>query len=243
MTESASGVSGPLPGFRGRRGRRGPRRLRRLRWWHLLVPAVVVLVLVRSLLVQTFSVPTGSMQETIAPGDRVLVSRLVRGGDVHRGDVVVFDGRHAFLGEGDGGPAARLGRAVVGALTLDSGTDYVKRVVGLPGDRVTCCTTSGQAGRLAVNGVPVTEPYLFPGDAPSDVTFDVVVPPGAIWVMGDHRSASADSRSYLGQPGGGMVDLGDVVGQVTVRYWPLGRLGSLGGPGPLSTVPAPGAGP
>ena len=239
MTESASGVSGPERVPVGAPA--GPRR--RLRWWHLLVAALVVVVLVRGLLVQTFSVPTGSMEPTIAPGDRVLVSRLVRGVDVHRGDVVVFDGRHAFLGQGDGGTAARVGRALRGALTLESGTDYVKRVVGLPGDRVTCCSTAGRLGRLVVNGVPVSEPYLFPGDVPSDATFDVVVPPGAIWVMGDHRSASGDSRSYLGQPGGGMVGLDDVVGQVTVRYWPLGRLGSLGGPGPLSTVPPPGAGP
>ncbi len=227
---SASGVSGP------------PRRRRR-RWPYLLVAALVIVVAVRSLLVQSFSLPTGSMEPTLAPGDRVLVSRLVRGSDLQRGDIVVFDGRHAFLGEGDGGTAARLARAVVGALTLDSGTDYVKRVVGLPGDRVSCCSTSGQVGRLVVNGVPVTEPYLFPGDAPSAVPFDVLVPPGAIWVMGDHRSVSADSRSYLGRPGGGMIDQDDVVGQVTMRYWPLGRLGSLGGPGPLSTVPLPGAGP
>lgn len=205
-----------------------------------MVAALLVVVVVRSLFVQTFSVPTGSMQPTIEPGDRVLVNRLVRGGDLHRGDVVVFDGRHAFRGEGDGGAGARLARTVLGALTLDSGTDYVKRVVGLPRDRVTCCDASG---RLVVNGVAVTEPYLFPGDVPSAVTFDVIVPDGAIWVMGDHRSASADSRSYLGSPGGGMVEQGDVTGQVTMRYWPPGRLGSLGGPGPLSTVPSPGAGP
>lgn len=232
MGASASGVSGFAAGRSGR-GRR------RRSLWLVGVAAVVVVVLVRSLLVQSFAVPTGSMQPTIEPGERVLVNRLVHGADLHRGDIVVFDGRHAFLGEGDGGQLARLARSVVGALSLDSGTDYVKRVVGLPGDRVTCCS----AGKLVVNGVPVDEPYVFGGDAPSSVTFDVIVPAGAIWVMGDHRSTSSDSRSYLGLPGGGMVDLGDVIGQVSVRYWPLGRLGSLGGPGPLSTIPAPGAGP
>ena len=200
---------------------------------------MVLVVLLRAFVVQSFSVTSGSMEPTIEPGDRILANRLVRGDDVHRGDIVVFDGTEAFPvsgGQPSTGPLATLGRAAAGVLTLDTGTDYVKRVVGLPGDRVTCCDASG---RLEVNGVGVDEPYVMPGDRPSDLTFDVVVPAGHLWVMGDHRSASGDSRSYLGRPGGGMVPERAVIGQVTVRYWPPGRLGSLGGPGPMSTVPSP----
>ena len=211
----------------------------RARWWPYVVLAVVLVVLLRAFVVQSFSVPSGSMEPTIEPGDRILANRLVRGDDVPRGDIVVFDGTRAFPVSGEepsSGALATLGRTLSGALTLDTGTDYVKRVIGLPGDRVTCCDASGH---LQVNGVGVEEPYLMPGDTPSDLTFDVLVPAGHLWVMGDHRSASGDSRSYLGRPGGGMVPVGEVIGQATVRYWPPGRLGSLGGPGPVSTVPSP----
>jgi signal peptidase I len=205
----------------------------RSRWWRLaaFVLAVVVLVLgLRQFLVQSFSVPSGSMEPTIEPGDRLLVNRLVRGDGLHRGDIVVFDGTTAFPASGPDGTTAA--------------TDYVKRVIGLPGDHVVCCDATT---RLVVNGVPLDEPYLWPGDRASTLTFDVTVPEGSMWVMGDHRSESGDSRSYLGRPGGGMVPLGDVIGQATVRYWPPGRLGSLAvseRPGAVSTVPSPvGAGP
>lgn len=195
------------------------------------------MLVLRALVVQSFSVPSGSMEPTIEPGDRLLASRLVRGDSVHRGDVVVFDGAHAF-GSGepsDDGVLAQVRHAMASLLSIDAGTDYVKRVVGVPGDEVVCCDGSG---RLVVNQVAVQEPYLFPGDAPSDLTFDVTVPKGRIWVMGDHRSDSSDSRSYLGHAGGGMVSMDDVIGQATVRYWPLGRLGSLGSAATLSTVPS-----
>lgn len=220
---------------------RNPRRSPRSaawRWARLLAVALVLVVLVRALLVQSFSVPTGSMEPTIRPGDRLLASRLVRGDSVHRGDIVVFDGRAAFEDDPARGAAGVL-RSAASLLAIDTGTDYVKRVIGLPGDHVVCCDPSG---RLVVNDAPVDEPYLQPGDAPSEVTFDVTVPAGRLWVMGDHRSDSSDSRAYLGRPGGGMVPVDDVIGQATMRYWPLGRLGSLGGPGALSTVPASGAG-
>ncbi len=198
----------------------------RTRWWVYALAALAVVVLVvglRQFLVQSFSVPSVSMQPTIEPGDRLLVNRLVRGDGLHRGDIVVFDGTRAFPA-GDGAGT----------------TDYVKRVIGLPGDHVVCCDVA--SGRLLLNGVPLDEPYLWPGDRPSTLTFDVTVPAGGMWVMGDHRSESGDSRAYLGRPGGGVVPLRDVIGQATVRYWPPGRLGTLGstqGPGPVSTVPSP----
>lgn len=207
-------------------------------WLTVAVATLVLVVLVRALLVQSFSVPSGSMEPLLQPGDRVLANRLVRGDSVERGRVVVFDGATAWgdaPSDGPGDRAGPLARWATSLLTLDTGTDYGKRVVGVAGDHVSCCEPGG---RLAVNGVGIDEPYLHAGDRPSELTFDVTVPPGRIWVMGDHRSDSADSRAYLGRPGGGMVPVDDVIGQVTVRYWPLDRLGSLGDGTALSSVPS-----
>ncbi len=196
------------------------------------------MLLVRGLLVQSFSITSTSMQPTIESGDRVLVSRLHRGPSVQRGDLVIFDGTAAFGGEANAGTGFghQLLRSMASLFSLDTGTDYVKRVVGMPGDRVACCDASG---RVTINGIPLDEPYLYPGEPPSTTAFDSVVPPGRIWVMGDHRSESADSRSRLGYPGGGMVALDDVIGTVWVRYWPIGRLGTLPRQTVRSFVPTP----
>jgi signal peptidase I len=118
-------------------------------------------------------------------------------------------------------------------------SDYVKRVVGLPGDRVVCCDARGL---LTINDTEVEEPYLYPGDRPSDLTFDVTVPAGRVWVMGDHRSDSADSRAHLGDPGGGMVRLDDVIGRAGLIYWPPGRVGILPAPASWGAIPAATAG-
>ena len=217
-----------------RHERRRSGRDRRLRW---LVPAVVVVVtvvLVRAFVVAPFSIPSGSMEPTLQIGDRILVSRLGSPQDLRRGDVIVFDASKAFnLDEGTPSLLQRVTDAVGSLVGQGSDTDYVKRVVGLPGDHVRCCAVDG---RVVVNGVPVDEPYLFPGDKPSATTFDVTLPAGRVWVMGDHRSSSADSRSQLGAPGGGMVPEEDIIGQVWVRYWPPGRIGTLS-PVPLSAIP------
>lgn len=194
----------------------------------IVLATAIVLTLVRSLLVQSYVVPTASMEPTVRPGDRVLVSRVAyRTGDIERGDVIVFNGSGVF--EPDLAPAgsglASAGRAVAEALSLPVGSqDYVKRVIGLPGDHVVCC---GADGRLEVNGEPLDESYVKPGDQPSTVEFDTVVPPGRLWVLGDHRSDSADSRAHLGDPGGGTVPVGRVVGRVAGIYWPLSHAGGL----------------
>ncbi|MGV1008170.1 MAG: signal peptidase I [Dermatophilaceae bacterium] len=229
------------PGRR-RPGRRAPtepeRRPGRRRWLLAAGVCLLVMLLVRGFVAQSFSIASTSMQPTIEPGDRVLVSRLHRGPSVQRGDLVVFDGTAAFGtgSESNAGIAGQALRSMGSLFSLDTGTDYVKRVVGMPGDRVACCDASG---RVTVNGIPLDEPYLYPGDAPSATHFDAVVPPGRIWVMGDHRSESGDSRSRLGHAGGGMVSLDDVVGTVWVRYWPVGRLGTVPRQALLPTVPTP----
>ncbi|MEI2827077.1 MAG: signal peptidase I [Dermatophilaceae bacterium] len=236
----AGGV--PTPGPPDPDGLSHPRSSRRARtelgqWIRTFGIALVVMVVIRAFLVQSFVVPTGSMENTLVPGDRILVSRLDRGPSIERGDVVVFDGTDTW-----GAPStasrqtgiAGILSSMASFVSLGSGADYVKRVVGVPGDRVKCCDT---AGRLTVNGVVVDEPYLYPGNAASTTPFDVIVPAGRIWVMGDHRSNSADSRAHLGQPGGGMIPLDDVVGRAWLRYWPLDRIGSIAPAPSLSSIP------
>ena len=196
-----------------------------------LLVVLLVSVLVRSFVVTPFSIPSGSMRETLDVGDRILVDRVsYRLGPVHRGDVVVFDGTDTF-GALTGAPggwrgwSARAVRLVTLGLAGTGRTDYVKRVIGVGGDRVVCCDARG---RLTVNGDPLREKrYLFPGDPPSTLKFDVRVPEGRLWVMGDHRSDSLDSRAHLGDPGGGTVPEDDVVGRVLGVVWPLERLGGL----------------
>lgn len=173
-----------------------------------------------------FWIPSGSMEPTLLVGDRVVVNKLAyRVGEVNRGDVVVFDGRDSFSTEP---PAARsLPTMVKDALARLVGLpgseddDYVKRVIGLPGERVACCDA---AGRITVDGLALRESdYLYGGDRSSQVAFDIVVPTDRLWVMGDHRSVSADSRAHLGSPGGGTVPLGKVVGRVVAVVWPVSR--------------------
>ncbi len=202
-------------------------------WWDIPVTIAIalgVVLLITTFLVKPFSIPSGSMENTLQIGDRVLVNRAVyRIRDIERGDVVVFDGSGRFVPaqvipdrDPITGALVWVGQSF-GLVTPDS-TDFIKRVIGVGGDRVTCCDADG---RITVNGVPLQEDYLYPGDAPSLQPFDVEVPEGMLWVMGDHRSASADSRSHLGSPGGGFIPEDAVVGRAMNVVWPLSRLSSI----------------
>ncbi|MCX5011462.1 MULTISPECIES: signal peptidase I [unclassified Streptomyces] len=195
------------------------------------VICTVFLLLLSNFVVQPFLIPSRSMEPTLKVGDRVLVDKLAyRFGDQpRRGDLVVFDGTGSFVRERPAGhPIGELLHGAASALGLaePADTDFVKRVVGVGGDDVVCCDAGG---RIEVNGVPLEEPYLYPGDAPSKVPFRIVVPLGTLWVMGDHRSQSRDSRDHLGEPGGGMVPVEKVIGRAEWIGWPLSRWGTAGG--------------
>lgn len=206
------------------------------------VIALAISVLVKTFLVQAFYIPSESMESTLLVNDRILVNKLLSPDALQRGDVVVFTDPGDWLPEPapETNTVKRVATEVltfIGILPGDAGEHLIKRVVGLPGDRVACCTTDG---RLTVNGTAVEEPYLDQDTAPSEFAFDVVVPAGRIWVMGDNRSNSADSRAHMGQPGGGFVPLDRVVGRAFVIMWPFDRIGPLGGgQQAFAGVPAP----
>lgn len=192
-----------------------------------VVVAAVVVGLVRAFVVDVYFIPSASMEPLLTEGDRVLVGKFDdAGGPVQRGDVVVFDGRGSFDPITD--PRSLPERLVAGAgqwLGLaGSDTVYVKRVVGVAGDHVVCCS---EIGRLSVNGTAIDEPYVYPGDAASEQVFDVVVPEGRVWLLGDHRSESMDSRSLLGAPGGGLVSEERIIGRAFQLVWPLDRFAPI----------------
>jgi signal peptidase I len=214
----------------------------------ILAIALVVALLLKTFLVQVFVIPSGSMEQTIQIGDRVLVDKLTPwfGSEPGRGDVVVFKDPGGWLesdhkGSSDG-PVLRATKKVfsyVGLLPSDNEQDLIKRVIGVPGDTVECCDDQG---RLIINGTAVDEPYLAAGNRPSRQTFKVTVPPGRLWVMGDHRDISADSRYHMGNPGGGTIPIGNVIGRAVVIAWPVGRVRQLGVPTSLSSLPVAAAG-
>jgi signal peptidase I len=202
----------------------------------ILVSALVLSWLLKTFLVQAFYIPSGSMEDTLQENDRILVSKMVPDVfDIHHGDIVVFKDPGGWLGynvyEEDTGPQAALrkGLTFIGILPQDAGSHLVKRVIGMPGDTVKCCDADG---KLTVNGVAIDETaYLKEGEAPSHMDFEVEVPENALWLMGDNRSGSADSRANLGGPGGGFVPIDNVVGTAFVKVWPWERAGWLKNPG------------
>jgi signal peptidase I len=196
----------------------------------LIVVALVLALLIKSFVIQAFYIPSASMENTLEIGDRVLINKVVyHVRPIHRGDIIVFDGTGSW--DFDNSPASSnifskgLSEleGIVG-ISHDSSI-YIKRVIGLPGDHVACSTASGP---LTVNGVPLSEAsYLFPGNTPCDGTFSIIVPAGRLWVEGDHRAVSYDSRGHTGDPGGGTIPESAVLGRAFVIIWPPSRWGFL----------------
>ncbi|MGW1431342.1 signal peptidase I [Streptomyces sp. NPDC002431] len=215
----------------------------------LALVAVLIALVLKTFLVQAFVIPSGSMEQTIRIGDRVLVDKLTPwfGSRPERGDVVVFRDPGGWLRKESGtkkeSPVVvkqvKEVLTFIGLLPSDDEQDLIKRVVGVGGDTVKCC---GKDGRITVNGVPLDEPYLYPGNPPSLIKFEVKVPEGRIFVMGDHRSDSADSRYHLDDPGHGTVSEEQVVGRAMVIAWPVGHWRELDEPGTFSQVPRARAG-
>ncbi len=200
----------------------------RFRGWRLFVPAAllafVLLLIIRHFFLEVYMIPSESMEPYLEPGDRIIVNRLA--GEVHRGDVVVFDGEGSFSPYVSASPwlTDPVGTGAQWLGLEGSDTIYVKRVIGVAGDRVECCSD----GHLKVNGRVLEESYLYPGNTASETEFSVEVPADRMWVMGDHRSVSRDSRALLGAPGGGMIRTEKVIGKPIFIALPADRAGRLG---------------
>jgi signal peptidase I len=212
-----------------------PRKRQRSFWRELpilIVIALALTLLIKTFAVQAFYIPSSSMENTLKIGDRVLVNKIVYHlRDIHRGDVVVFSGLDSWdptvpQTAASSNPIRRFADWIGSAVGVAAGEkDYVKRVIGLPGDHVQCCDAQG---RVTVNGVPLNEQsYLYPGNAPSQARFDTTVPAHELWVMGDHRAVSYDSREHRGDPGGGSIPESKVIGRAFLVVWPLDQLSIL----------------
>jgi signal peptidase I len=193
----------------------------------IVITALVISVLIKTFLVQAFYIPSGSMENTLLVNDRVLVNKLAdKPDEIHRGDIVVFHDPGGWLADnpglagGGGGVRGAIRDALVfvGLAPAVSEEDLIKRVIGVGGDHVV-----GKGNKVSVNDVELAEPYVFPGDQSTEQDFDVTVPRGSLWVMGDHRSVSEDSRAHQQLPGKGLVPVEDVIGRAFTIVWPLDR--------------------
>lgn len=206
----------------------------------IVVIALLLSFLIKTFLFRAFYIPSGSMEQTLEINDRIFVNLLVPEPiDLNRGDVIVFKDTKGWLPQTQEKATNPIREALtfVGLLPDESQQHLVKRVIGTAGDHVVCCDADG---RITVNGEPLDEPYLYPGATPSDIPFDVTVPEGKVWVMGDHRNASADSREHQYGEGGGFIDVDDIEGKAAVTAWPLNRIGSVSSyPEVFENIPEP----
>jgi len=201
----------------------------------ILVAAIVISFLIKTFLIRTFYIPSGSMETTLLENDRIIVNQLTPDLiPIQHGDVIVFTDPGGWLDpvpEPELSPVNKVvdtALSFVGLTAPDSNDHLVKRVIGMPGDHVVCCNEFGQ---MTVNGIPLDEPYTQLPDADSNASptdFDVVVPDGYLWVMGDNRYASADSADHHAkEPGHEFVPIDNVVGRALVVSWPAARWATL----------------
>ncbi|MFF5448372.1 signal peptidase I [Streptomyces sp. NPDC012888] len=212
----------------------------------LVAVALLIALLLKTFLVQAFYIPSGSMEQTIRIGDRVLVDKFTPwfGSRPERGDVVVFRDPGGWLQGEAARPAPdpigvkQLKQVLtfIGLLPSSDEQDLIKRVIGVGGDTVKCCDAKG---RVSVNGYAMNEPYVMRGNAPSEIRFEVVVPEGRLFVMGDHRSNSADSRYHLDEAHQGTIAESSVVGRAFVIAWPTDHWRQLEQPAVFASVPDP----
>ena len=189
--------------------------------------ALVLSILVRTFLIQAFYVPSASMEDTLQENDRIIVSKIsTRFTGIDRSNVIVFHDPDGWLGEGFPNPYdTPVGRVLqaVGIVPSNSGNDLVKRVIGVANDQVECCDASG---RVTVNGVAIADSYMKEGITSDQVTVSVLVPEGNVFVMGDNRGNSEDSRFHLDK-NNGMVPVEEIIGRVAMRIWPISRIGGI----------------
>jgi signal peptidase I len=203
----------------------------------LVIVALAVSLLIKTLLVQFFFIPSGSMENTLQIQDRVAVNKLpFISKNINRGDVVVFRDPANWLPEPYSGDENRIvakikeGLVLVGVLPNPAKQYLVKRVIGVAGDRVICCSKSGM---LTINGKEATEPYIFAGNKVSEMDFNITVPEDKIWVMGDHRSASADSRYHQDDVNNGFVPVSRITGRAYAIIWPIKNIGIISSQNPI----------
>lgn len=213
----------------------------------VVVGALIASTLLRMFLVQAFVIPSGSMENTLLIGDRVAVQKVVK---YERGDIVVFRDDYGWLPTPDDRSLAWWQSALmfVGLMPDDSQNYLIKRLIGLPGDHVKCCDS---VGRMTVNSQPLDETaYLYRDSSghqvsPSEVKFDVVVPQDKVFVMGDHRNNSQDSRCHLAQSYNGVlggmafVRTSSIVGTAVATVFPFARIAGHSRPSTFGSVPAP----
>lgn len=189
--------------------------------------ALILSILVRTFLIQAFYVPSASMEDTLQENDRIIVSKIsTKLTGIDRGNVIVFHDPGGWLGEGFPNPYdTPVGRVLqaIGIVPANSGNDLVKRVIGVANDKIECCDAQGI---ITVNGVGMDESYIRDGVNTDQVTFSVLVPEGNVFVMGDNRGNSEDSRFHLDK-NNGMVPLEEIIGRVAMRIWPVGRIGGI----------------
>jgi signal peptidase I len=199
----------------------------------VVVSALVLSFLIKTFFFQSFWIPSGSMEPALVYGDRILVTKWRPDPmPLRRGDIIVFKDPGNWLDQApeDSTGVRRIGKEILtftGLLPEDAGEHLVKRIIGLPGDHVECTDPDG---KVSVNGQEITETYIAPGSRPCGVEFSVDVPDGYLWVMGDNRDNSADSRAHMGQPGGGTIPRANVVGATFAVVWPVDHFTGVGNP-------------